>query len=139
VLADRQQRGTEFVSAATRHSVERHLLLGVEIALDDAEEDRFADVQADAAPVFDGERRQLDRLLHLRRLQGIDARERAPHAILRAGADEGRAKGDDRPEMVVQGRLRLTHLGGDGCGGQAGDEHAGDEPEEGESGAKPAA
>ncbi|EXI92243.1 MAG: hypothetical protein AW12_00730 [Candidatus Accumulibacter sp. BA-94] len=140
LLADRQQCHLQFIGAAAGSRLERNLLLGVEVALDDTEEHRFTDVQADSPPILDGERRQFDRLLHLRRRQGFDARECAAHAILRAGADQGRAEGDDRPEVVVQGRFRRTLLAGSGKGsGQAGEEQAGDEPEEGEAGGQPAA
>ncbi len=103
----------QFLGGTLGHFLERDLLLGVEIAFEDVEENGLADVQADASPAVDAERRLLDRLRHLARCQTIDAAQRPPHAILRLAPTKTRAKGDNRPEVVVQGRLLdLLFVGG---------------------------
>jgi hypothetical protein len=93
---------------------ERELLFGVQIPFQDVEEDQLPHPHTDATLAVNREWRHFDRLLHLVRRQGIEAGQRPADARLGRYSHHGRSEGDDRPEVVMEGRfLQTGRFGGE--------------------------
>ncbi len=111
----RLQRRGDFLLGAFGDLFEAQLLLRVEVVLGDAEEKCAAGGQGDGRDAVQRDRRDLDRQHHLRRRQVVDALCRAAGAGCRRGAEDARAKGDDRSEIMVKdglaGERRLFRAG----------------------------
>ncbi len=108
LLACRLQRGLHLTGRPPPRFVERELLVGVQIPFQDVEENRLPNPHTDSTLAVNRERRHFDRLLHLVRRQSIEAGQRPADARLGGHSHQRRSEGDDRPEVVVEGRFPQT-------------------------------